>query len=239
MRTVLLYIRTDLAQLRYRVQSSSSARASNGMCVKMTELIRGVISTIDDVVATGTVTWNALFLMHLIHAFTMHLYNIDELHGLAGDDIFLLNSDHTRVVCNVRTLLSVCQACLDGLCSRPGQPSQGRVRGVAAPPVMVMRARSVTHIATPPLSTVLRRVDSLKACGRTVPSGKLNLTTKKKTTALRRFSTSSTDPAESSPPRLDPYVQMQLTQLHQLARKFTSRDLMGARVVAAKHLNAK
>jgi hypothetical protein len=127
LRSVLLYIRGDIVQIRHRCHPSSSGKqpSSSGkqpvddMRGEMTDLMRSVVSTIDDIVSTGMVIWNSLFLMHLIHVFTVQLKNIDDVHKAAdsiGLDIFAFDVDHTRVICHLRTILSVCQSNLAALC---------------------------------------------------------------------------------------------------------------------------
>jgi hypothetical protein len=250
LRSVLLYVRADIVQIRHRCEPACKLQS------EMTGLMRGIVSTIDDLVSTGTVMWNSLFLLHLIHVFTNQLKNIDEVRKAAtsvGIDPFTVDADHTRIVCHLHTVISICQNNLAMLCGGNGPPSRchGSPRdkrqqcnnqlGCASMRLVSReKGRDRLRAASP---EVLTRANSTGS----VPKVKRLHLRNCRTGPQRRSSTSSLDSetdtrpgvtqASITVPPLDPYVATKLNEMDRLARRCTSRNLMDTRTVIQKSLS--
>jgi hypothetical protein len=123
LRSVLLFMRTDLVRIERKIHGSQDGlqiEADNMFRNDMVGLIHGVVNTLDDIIQTGAVMWNALYLLHLIQSLTIHMSNIGECQTLsdrAGCILFVLHIDYKRVQCHLETILYMCRTNLSSLCN--------------------------------------------------------------------------------------------------------------------------
>ena len=211
--SVFLFVRSDMARMLNKNSSFKSELGVQSDCRYMEEmgdLLRGVVHTIDDILVSAAVLWNALFLIHMIHSMNIHASNIEACHKAAdavGSHVFRLDIDHSRVQCHIQNILYICRYNLSRMCT-DGPPSLHRNRD----------GRNVFRLPAQ-RNTDLCRINTDRAMPRSTSP----------TFPIARQSSSRID----KPDNVDPLLQTRLNQMNRLSRKFTSRDLTGLQEVVS------
>ena len=205
--SVFLFTRSDITRVLKRInefRSESNVESDCSYMDEMSDLLRGVIHTIDDIITSAAVMWNALFLLHIIHSMNVHASNIEACHKAAdviGSPVFRLDIDHRRMQCHIQNILCICRYNLSRMCTSEASRSR--------------RKRSLIDSSTlsaAPIG-VLDRVGTYKLLPR-IKSPTLSIARQDSTKLIEQD-------------RVDPLLHMQLNKMNRLSRKFTSRNLMG------------
>ena len=261
--SVLVFIRSDMSRMikkmstfksELKERSDPDEPGDYSYIDEMYELLRGVMHTLDDILISATVMWNALFLLHMIHSMNIHISNIYACHKTADAKcapVFRLDIDHSRVQCHLENILSICRynlsrMCMDGVprSTRNQEPSVQRnmyieragITGKSSP-----RSKSPTfHLCRQPSVRLSRSPTFHVSREPSVRPGKsqtLQLSRQASDISIpasglaRRSSIPSQEASVKpvKPERVDPLLQTQLNKMNKLSRKFTSRNLMGFR----------
>jgi len=211
--SVFQFIRSDMARMLKKnsnLKSELDVQCDCSYMDEMGDLLRGVIHTVDDILVSAAVLWNALFLIHIIHSMNIHASNIEACHKAAdavGSHVFRLDIDHSRVQCHLQNVLYICRYNLSRMCT-DGPPSLHRNR----------EGRNVFRLPAQ------RNVDLYRGnTDRSMPRST------SPTFPVARQSSSRID----KPDKVDPLLQTRLNQMNRLSRKFTSRDLTGLHEVVS------
>jgi hypothetical protein len=178
---------------------------------EMGDLLRGVVHTIDDIIVSAAVLWNALFLIHMIHSMNIHASNIEACHKAAdavGSHVFRLDIDHSRVQCHIQNILYICRYNLSRMCT-DGPPSLHRNRD----------GRNVFKLQ----SQRIRGLDAAGSTDKLIPRSMSPTFPVSRQSSVRLV----------KPDRVFPLLNTQLKQMNRLSRKLTSRDLTGLHEVVS------
>jgi hypothetical protein len=131
MHSLVWYTRADLLLIMNRNISANRCTKSDNrsedtkqsMCTEVSEILSGMIKTLDDTLAMGNSSWNVLFLSHVIQACSVHLSGLEtcrDAYQKLGLCLLGLDNSYVRVRCHITTVVCMCQALLGFLCGAGG-----------------------------------------------------------------------------------------------------------------------
>jgi hypothetical protein len=130
--TLFWYTRSELVTIRRRNKSFLSDRSDQNVKSDDSEaslrdevdvIIRSMIETIDEILASESKLWNTPFLIHIIQAFSVHIFNLNTVQETNSSLLYTLlplDIDYTRLRCYNEIILGMCQANLISLCTGMG-----------------------------------------------------------------------------------------------------------------------
>ena len=211
--SLFLFTRADIGRMITK-NTASGKDCDCSYVDEMSGLLKSVMYTIDDIIVSAGVMWNALFLVHLIHSINVHVSNIEACHEAAdakGSPVFRFDVDYIRIRCHLDNILAVCRYNMSRMCTEgvPVSHRDRRLKNGSMIPVqdsMGLKRTVSTNILIP------RNTSPLLSVTRRAPVQPIR------------------------PDRVDPLLQTQLNNMKRLSRKFTSRDLMGLHTVMSDAL---
>jgi len=111
-----------------------------------------MVNTVDEILGTASVMWNALYLLHLIHALNTHVLNLEACNRAAQDTschVFALELDHNRVRRHIETIVAVCQSNLTLMCTNAPRSHRDKCLVNAPTERMMMRRDSLIPAKAP------------------------------------------------------------------------------------------
>jgi hypothetical protein len=131
------YTRAEIVQIKKSNDALAAKDISIGtgsdhmerMYGEITEILRGLIRTLDDILAVCTSTWNSLMLANIIQAFNLQLFEFKTCRDAYTElqiTVLALDTTFVRVCCHIETIMDICKANLMVLCSSTKAGGQHR-----------------------------------------------------------------------------------------------------------------
>jgi hypothetical protein len=118
--TLILYTRAEIMLVKKQNNHAAGNNMFGVAFDEVTEILSGIVQTLDNVITLGGSSWNALILAHIIQAFTIHLFDLKtcrEAANMLGTTMLSLDMNYVRIHCHVTTVIDMCKANLVILCS--------------------------------------------------------------------------------------------------------------------------
>jgi hypothetical protein len=127
--TLFWYTRSELVLIRRRNKSFISDQSDKKIVTdeeddcrrdEVDVIMRGIIETLDEILASEAKLWNTPFLVHIIQTFSVHISNLKNVYDTNSSVLYTLipiDIDYTRVCCYLKIIIAVCEANLIHLCT--------------------------------------------------------------------------------------------------------------------------
>jgi hypothetical protein len=178
--SLLWYTRAEIVRIRGRnteytknnKPDSRSGDTQRALYEESNEILTCILRTLDDTLTLGGSRWSALFLAHVIQAYTLHLFAMKTCHDAyikLGFTMLGLDNNYVRIRCHVNTVLDICKANLVVLCSS-AKAGESRRSSAGSIPLDVinpveLKKRFYDSKLFKPASVLTRRSSSLSCLG--------------------------------------------------------------------------
>lgn len=170
MHGLVWYTRAEIVRIKDRNYTATHCAKSDSrfedtkqsMCVEISEILVGMVKTLDDTLTMGVSSWTALFLAHVILTLTVHLELLKTCHDAyqkLGLSVLGLDNNYVRVNSHISTVVCMCKVHLGYLCCNAPPSASVRSCMLGSPVTIPAFRRSRTN--SEPLCT-LKREDSCR-----------------------------------------------------------------------------